>query len=141
MKKKISILLTTIFPALAKVETIKSTYIDRDQVALGVTILLVAFILLFLLELTSRYFQYKLKEKVLESGVTDQLATLLLQPDRKQSLRSCIKWLVIFLGLALGFCIIAWTDPSVWAGLAALSLCLSGSLLAYYIFLKRTDHK
>ena len=140
MKKTILISLITLFPAVASAQTAKSTYVDRDQVALGVTVLLVALILVFLLEITKRYFRHRLKERVLESGASEELAALLLQPDRKESLRACIKWLAIFLGLALGFAIIAFVNPAAWAALAVLSLCLSGSFLAYYLFLKRTDH-
>ncbi|GGH32536.1 hypothetical protein ACN9ML_10850 [Dyadobacter endophyticus] len=140
MKKRILTLFIALLPALASAQTSKSTYIDRDQIALGVTVLLIAFILVFLLELTNRYFQYRLREKVLESGVTEQLAALLLKSDRRENLQACIKWLAIFLGLALGFTIIALTNPPVWAALAALSLCLSVSFMGYYIFLKRADH-
>lgn len=139
MKKRISITFIALSPALASAQTVQSTYVDRDQVALGVTVLLVAFILVFLLELTRRYFRYRLKERILESGATEELATLLLQPDRRENLRGCIKWLAIFLGLTLGFAVISFLNPAVWAALAVLSLCLSGSFLAYYLFLKRTD--
>lgn len=139
MKKRISITFIALSPALASAQTVQNTYVDRDQVALGVTVLLVAFILVFLLELTRRYFRYRLKERILESGATEELATLLLKPDRNQNLRDCIKWLAIFLGLTLAFAIISFLNPAVWAALAVLSLCLSGSFLAYYLFLKRTD--
>lgn len=107
MKKSISTLFIALLPTLTSAQTAESTYIDHDQIALGATVLLVAFILVFLLELTNRYFQYRLKEKVLESGVTEQLAALLLKPDPRENLRACIKWIAIFLGLPLGFAIIA----------------------------------
>lgn len=140
MKKIISTIPAAFLPALASAQTTKSTYIDRDQIALGVTVLLVAFLLVFLLELTKRYFQHRLKEKVLESGVSQELAAVLLQSDRPDILRTCIKWLAIFLGLACGFAIIAFLDIKTWAAFAVLSLCLSGSFLGYYFFLKKSDH-
>ncbi|HWV29065.1 MAG TPA: hypothetical protein VN038_05410 [Dyadobacter sp.] len=137
MKKILSIISLA---APASAQAMGNTYIDRDQVALGVTVLLVALVLAFLLELTKRYFQYRLKEKILESGVSEEFAALLLQQDRRQTLQTCIKWLAIFLGMALGFTIIALVDLAPWAALAMLSLCLSGSFVGYYFFLKKSDH-
>lgn len=117
-----------------------NAYIDRDQVALGVTVLLVVLILAFLLELARRYFQYRLREKVLESGVSEELAALLLQPDRRQNFQTCVKWLAIFVGIAVGSTIIALTDLVPWAALAVLSLSLSGSFAGYYFFLKKYNN-
>lgn len=140
MKKILSIISLAFLHAPTSAQATTSTYIDRDQVALGVTVLLVALVLAFLLELTKRYFQYRLKEKVLESGVSEEFAALLLQQDRRQSLQTCVKWLAVFLGMALGFTIIALAGLAPWAALAMLSLCLSGSFAGYYLFLKKSDH-
>ncbi|PSL33887.1 hypothetical protein [Dyadobacter jiangsuensis] len=139
MKKILSIISLAFLTAPASAQAMADTYIDRDQVALGVTVLLVALILAFLLELTRRYFQYRVKEKILESGVSEELAALLLQPDRRHNLQTCVKWLAIFLGMALGFTIVSLTNPAPWAALAVLSLCLSGSFAGYYLFLKKSD--
>lgn len=139
MKKILSIISLAFLTAPASAQAMADTYIDRDQIALGVTVLLVALILAFLLELTRRYFQYRVKEKILESGVSEELAALLLQPDRRQNLQTCVKWLAIFLGMALGFTIVALTNLAPWAALAVLSLCLSGSFASYYLFLKKSD--
>ncbi|MGG7664343.1 hypothetical protein [Dyadobacter sp. BHUBP1] len=140
MKKILSIISLASLAAPASAQTMANTYIDRDQVALGITVLLVALVLAFLLELTKRYFQYRLKEKVLESGVSEEFATLLLQQDRRQGVQTCIKWLAIFLGMTVGFTIIALAGLAPWAALAVLSLCLSGSFAGYYLFLKKSDH-
>lgn len=140
MKKILSILPFALFPRLTIGQTFERTYIDRDQIALGVTVLLVAFIMAFLLELLKRYLDYRLKEKVLESGVTQELAALLLQRDPQEVLRASIKWLAIFLGLACGFGIVSVIQMPVWGALAVIALCLAGSFLAYYFFLKRSVH-
>ncbi|MBO9611185.1 MAG: hypothetical protein J7619_00750 [Dyadobacter sp.] len=140
MKKILSIISLAAVPASANAQTTPNTYVDRDQVALGVTVLLVALLLAFLLELTRRYFQYRLKEKVLESGVSEEFAALLLQSDSRQNLQTCVKWFVLFLGMAVGFTIIAFTNLTPWGALAVLSLCLSGSFAGYYFFLKKSDH-
>jgi|GEM_PF-3023315 len=137
MKKIFSVIPLASLLTSASAQAMTNTYIDRDQVALGVTVLLVVLILAFLLELARRYFQYRLREKVLESGVSEELATLLLQPDRRQNLQTCVKWLAIFVGIAVGSTIIALTDLVPWAALAVLSLSLSGSFAGYYFFLKK----
>ncbi|SDF62250.1 hypothetical protein SAMN04487996_111303 [Dyadobacter soli] len=140
MKSILSLISLIFLPALAVAQPVRTIYVDRDQVALAVTLLLVVFVLGFLLELTNRYFRYRIKEKILESAVTDELAALILQPDHKEKLRSCVKWLAIWLGLALGLAAVALTGAADWAAVAIICLCLSGSFLGYYIFLKRTDH-
>lgn len=140
MKKILSILPFALFPRLTSAQTFERAHIDRDQIALGVTVLLVVFVLAFLLELFKRYLDYRLREKVLESGVTRELAALLLQQDQQELLRTSIKWLAIFLGLASGFAIVAVIQLPVWGALAVIALCLAGSFLAYYFFLKRSVH-
>lgn len=140
MKKILLILSTALFPTLANAQTQGSTYIDRDQIALAVTVLIIAVILAFLLELVKRYLDYRLKEKVVESGVTQELASLLLHRDQQDLLRTCIKWLAIFLGLGCGFAIVAVVQLPIWGALAVIAFCLSGSFLGYYFFLKRSVH-
>nr|WP_295926373.1 hypothetical protein [uncultured Dyadobacter sp.] len=140
MKNILSILPFILFSRLTSAQAFERTYIDRDQIALGVAVLLVVIILAFLLELLKRYLDYRLKEKVLESGVTQELAALLLQRDPREHLRASIKWLAIFLGLACGFAIVAVTRLPVWGALAVIALCLAGSFLAYYFFIKKSLH-
>lgn len=136
MKTTLPIFSLILLPAWANAQASTSTYIDRDQIALGVTVLLVAFILTFLLELAKRYLDYRLKEKVVESGATQELAALLLQRDPQELLRTCIKWLAIFLGLCCGFGIVAIIRLPVWGSMAVISFCLAGSFMGYYLFLK-----
>ncbi|WAC09253.1 hypothetical protein [Dyadobacter pollutisoli] len=140
MKKILLILSTALFPTLANAQTQGSMHIDRDQIALAVTVLIIAVILAFLLELVKRYLDYRLKEKVVESGVTQELASLLLHRDQQDLLRTCIKWLAIFLGLACGFTIVAVAQLPIWGALAVIAFCLSGGFLGYYLFLKKSVH-
>lgn len=137
MKKTILILPILFLSGQVDAQTAMNHYIDRDQIALAVTVLLVAFLLAFLLELIKRYLDYRLKEKILEWGITHEVATLLLQSGQPDLKRTCIKWFLIFLGLSCGFAIVAVLGLTMWTALAAITLCLAGSFLAYFFFLTR----
>lgn len=139
MKTKLIILITLLCPA-AFAQVGRDTYIDRDLVALQASAVFVGLILVFLIEVLRRYLDYRLKEKILESGVTEELASLLLNSGRTDQKRSAMRWLLLFLGLALGFIIITFFALSLTPALAVLALGLTGSFAAYYSFLKRTDH-
>lgn len=131
MKKIISILggLGISFTAQAQAET---PYIDRDMFAVGVAIFAGGFALLFVLEIVKRLFDYQLKRRALELGLSEIPG----KPD--QAFRSTIKWLMIWVGIGTGFTLIYLTLPLGIHSVAIMSFCLAASFLGYFIYLKQT---
>lgn len=118
------------WPAYAQATT---TYIDRDLVAIGVTILAGGFGLLFLLEVVKRLFDYQLKRKALELGLPEVPAR-----DGQES-RSILKWVAIWTGLGSGLTIVQFTLPLGIHSLAIMCFCLAASFLGYYLYLKQSS--
>lgn len=140
MKKIIAALLFALLPGLVHAQIARETYIDRDLVALLASVFFAGLAVVFLLELVKRYLNHRLKEKILESGADDQLAQLLLHSEQADHRRGAVKWIFVFAGLFCGFTVMAVATLSIWPALAAMALCLTGSFLGYYYFLKRNNH-
>ncbi|QHV95373.1 hypothetical protein [Spirosoma endbachense] len=134
MKQLIRVLTALATPLTVQAQT-TTPYIDRDLFAVCVTIVGGGFVLLFILEVIKRLFDFLLKRKALELGL--QQAPTTSQPNYT----SPIKWFAIWIGLGIGLTIIYYTFPLGIHSLAIMSFCLAASFLSYFIFLKQSANK
>ena len=134
MKKLIYVLIALVTPLTVKAQTV-TPYIDRDLFAVCMTIIGGGFILLFILEVINRLFNFLLKRKALELGL--QEAPTSPQPDYT----SPIKWLALWTGLGTGLTLIYYTLPLGIHSLAIMCFCLAASFLGYFLFLKHSANK
>ncbi|WP_020597220.1 hypothetical protein [Spirosoma panaciterrae] len=132
--KKIPALLAVMAPGLVQAQT-ATPYIDRDLVALGVAILAGGVGLLALLEVIKRLFDYQLKRRALELGVSE------IPARETDEALTTLKWFSIWLGLGLGLTLVHFTLPLGIHSLAILAFCLAASFLGYFLFLKQCSPK
>ena len=93
----------------------------------------------FILTVFRQMLDYRLKRRMLEKGVSDELATHFLRPTTKDTKAQIMKWFIIFLSIGAGFIFINLTLPLGIHSLAILCFCIAFGYLAYYFFLKRIE--
>lgn len=137
--KKVNILIPgMICPFLVDAQNNHSAYIDRDVFNVCASIIVVALCMLFILGLLKRMIDYRIKTKILEKGIPEEVISSILRTRSEEDSNTIIKWFAILIGLGIAFLIIYYTLPIGIHSLAILAFCMAGSFLGYFLYLKRS---
>jgi hypothetical protein len=102
----------------------------------------ILFILLFVFMLISliKYFlDFRLKNKLIDRGMSEQLSTYLVKKNDKEKQHEAIKLAILFCGVGLGLTITYLTSPIHIHSLAIMAFSLGLSYLAYFFYLRRLN--
>ncbi|MGU3377530.1 hypothetical protein [Chryseobacterium sp. M5A1_1a] len=113
--------------------------IDKDILVMIGLLIGIALISFTILSLIKFWMEYRLKNKLISSGLSETIINSILQKSEKGSRKSTIKWFAIFAGLGFAFTIINYTLPLGMHSVAILAFCLAVSFISYFFFLKMTD--
>lgn len=108
--------------------------------ALGEIILPILFIvfLVFMLVSLIRYFlDYRLRNKLIDRGMAEQLSAYLLEKNDREKQNETIKLAILFSGLGVGLTTVYFTTPLDIHSLAIMAISLGLSYLAYFLYLRR----
>jgi len=101
--------------------------------AIFVMLAILAFIITFL----QRILDHRLKNRILDKGIPENLVTSLLQPKNGEEKNVNIKWFAILAGLGAGLLVVYYTQPLNIHSLAIMAFSISLSFLGYYFFTRR----
>lgn len=100
-------------------------------------------LMVFILAIIKAVIQYRLRNKIVDKGISDQIATSVLQPSTEDGKNLNVKWFALLAGLGMGLLIVNYTKPLGIHSLAIMAFSISLSFLGYYLFLiwqgKRSD--
>ena len=102
------------------------------------TLIAVFLITTFILSLIKLYFDHRIKNRMIDKGVSENVVSQLLQPDKKDNSNIAIKWFIIFAGVGVGLTLINVFQPFGIHSLAIMSFCIAAGFLGYYYFTKRS---
>lgn len=113
---------------------------DMDREVFNVTsiIFLIFLVMLFILAFLKRLLDYRLRNKIVDKGISEDLASSLLATTPQDSKQVNVKWFAILAGTALGLSIVYYTEPLGIHSLAIMCFCISLSFLGYYFYLKKS---
>ena len=141
--KKIITLVTVIFAGFAANAQENDnpryyTHIDPEIFKICATILAVALFMIFILTIMKRVFEYRLKNKIVDKGISDNIASSILQTSAPDDRHMNIKWFAVLAGIGVGLTIIYYTQPLGIHSLAIMAFSISLSFLGYYFFIKQS---
>lgn len=139
MKKLVSIVTIGAIPNLANAQGGKFLYINMEVFRACTVVFVVGMFMLFILAIMKYIINYRLKNKIVEKGVPDHIATSILQTDPKGNRNANIKWFVLLTGIGVGLTIVYYTLPLDIHSLAIMAFCIGASFLGYFLFLKYTE--
>jgi len=84
---------------------------------------------------------YRLKNKIVEKGIPENIASSILQTNPKEDRNINIKWFAILAALGVGFTIIYYTLPLGIHSLAIMAFSIAVSFLGYFFFLSTQKDK
>ena len=111
-----------------------------EEILRGSTVLFVLLsLMIFVLSVIKSIIQYRLKNKIIEKGIPEHLATSVLQTSSTESKNMNVKWFSVLAGLGAGLMIVNYTQPLGIHSLAVMAFTISISFLGYYFFLKQVE--
>ena len=96
-------------------------------------------ILGFILTFLKQILEHRLKNRILDKGIPENLVTTLLQPKNVDEKNVNIKWFAILAGLGAGLLVVYYTQPLDIHSLAIMAFSISLSFLGYYFFTRRSE--
>jgi hypothetical protein len=94
-------------------------------------------ILGFILTFLKQILEHRLKNRILDKGIPENLVATLLQPKNGEEKNVNIKWFAILAGLGAGLLAVYYTQPLDIHSLAIMAFSISLSFLGYYFFTRR----
>lgn len=113
--------------------------IDKDIQVMTGLIIVIALISFTILAIIKRWMEYRLKNKLIDSGLSENIINAVLQDATNRNKNSNIKWFAILAGVGTALTIINYTLPLGIHSLAIMTFCVSASFLCYFFFLKYAD--
>ncbi|RYG01624.1 MAG: hypothetical protein EOO02_12370 [Chitinophagaceae bacterium] len=144
MKK---ILTTTLLSAIAIAANAQEKTVpydpfrDRDLVhnifQVTAIVAIIYLIANWLLNMIRSWLEYRLKNRMMDKGASEFVITQFLQPQKKDTRTTAIKWSIISGGIGLGFALMFLFPPFGIHSVMIMSFCISLSFLSYYYFIKK----
>ncbi len=113
--------------------------IDPDVYKVIVVIFIILLVMRFIISILRKMLDHKLKNKILDQGISKDLASSILQTESYDEKHNNIKWFAILLTTGIGLFI---TDQYLPLGIHSfgiMAISISIGFLAYYLYLKRFD--
>tara|TARA_R110000868_G_scaffold200816_1_gene448401 strand:- start:205 stop:675 length:471 start_codon:yes stop_codon:yes gene_type:complete len=96
----------------------------------------IALVVTLVIQVTRYTLDYRLKNKIIDRGISEQLASSLLEKSATDKKEESIKWAFLLLGLSGGLLVTYSTMPLDIHSLAIIAFSIGISFLSYYFFLK-----
>lgn len=138
MKKIINIAAVTATPIIANAQN-NTQGIDRETFNACAVIFVLGLFMIFILSILKRIMDYRLKNRIVEKGIPENIASSILQTNPKENRNTNIKWFALLAGIGAGLTIIYYTLPLGIHSLAIMAFCIAAGFLGYYFFLKQSE--
>lgn len=103
-------------------------------------IFVVGMFMVFILTVMKRLFEYRLKNKIVEKGISENVAQSILESKSAEENKNAnIKWFAILAGIGLGLTGVNFTQPLGFHSLAIMAFSISLSFLGYYLFTRHSE--
>ena len=134
--KKINILAALVLatsPVFAQGGRQTSLY-DPEVIRIVFTIAVVIIFMVFILLVMKLYLGHRLKNKIMDKGLSENIAASILQTNPQEDRNSNIKWFSLMAGLGAGLLVVYYTQPLGIHSLAIMTFSISAIFLGYDLF-------
>ncbi|MCP9769084.1 hypothetical protein EGI22_14290 [Lacihabitans sp. LS3-19] len=99
-------------------------------------ILFIIFLVFMIISLIKYFLEYRLKNKLIDKGMAEQLSAYLLNKNDEEQKNEVIKLAILFCGIGIGFIMTYLTTPIHIHSLAIMAFSIGLSYLAYFFYLR-----
>jgi hypothetical protein len=140
MKKTLSTIAMSGISALATAQDPNTPHdigFNEDVFKISATIFVAILLMIFILSVLKRMLDHRIKNRIVEKGVSEELASSILRSDTSDE-NANIKWFSILTGIGIGLTLINYTSPLGIHSIAIMSFTIAVSFLGYHQYLKRS---
>ena len=145
MKKAIAILVVLMAFITANAQSNYGPFADRDfdHDIISIAGVLIGIFLFtsFFLGIIRLILDGRVKRKMLDKEVSENIVEKYLQPTNTDSKSTAIKWFFVLVCIGLGLTIINLTLPVGIHSIAIMSFSIALSFLGYFYYVKRSENK
>ena len=116
-----------------------TTINQRDIFEVTASLIMASVAMFTILNIIKRYMDFRLKNKIIDKGVSETVVASILRVNPNETRNSNIKWFLILLGIGTALTIIYYTLPLGIHSLAIMAFSIATSFLAYYFFLRQSE--
>ena len=138
MKKLITIIVAVLSCIAANAHENDRRY-NEEMFQVGGAIFAVGLFMLFIINVLKRILEYRLKNKIIDKGISETVASSILQANSGENKNANIKWFSILAGIGIGLICVNYTQPLDFHSLAIMAFSISLSFLGYYFFTRTTE--
>lgn len=113
--------------------------IDHEAMKIGAVIGTFVIIALFILTFLRYILDNRLRHRIIDKGITEELAGSLLQTTKKDDKLQTIKWVCLLAATGAGLMFVYYTLPLDIHSFAIMAFSISMGYLGYYFFLKQSS--
>ena len=114
--------------------------VDPDVYKAGIIIFLILLILSILVS-TFRYFlDHKLKNKMLEKEISDELVKSILQQDPQSAKHQSMKWFLVLMATGIGLFITNFYLPLGIHSVGIMAISIALAFMIYAVYLNRLNN-
>lgn len=100
-------------------------------------VLFITFLVFMLINLIRYFLEFRLKNKLIDRGMSEQLSAYLLNKNEQEKKNEAIKLAILSCGIGIGLTMTYLTAPVHIHSLAIMAFSIGLSYLAYFFYLKR----
>jgi hypothetical protein len=100
----------------------------------------ITLIVMLVIQVTRYILDHKLKNKIIDRNISEQLASSILEKSVADKKDDSIKWAFLLLGLSGGLTVSYYTMPLHIHSFAIMTFSLGLSYLVYYFYLRRKNN-
>jgi len=113
---------------------------NEEMLQVAGAIFVVCMFMYFIIEVMKRIFEHRLKNKIVDKGISENIAQSILATQKPVDNRYAnVKWFSILAGIGLGLTGVNYTQPLGFHSLAIMAFSISLSFLGYYIFMRNIE--
>lgn len=96
-----------------------------------------SFLIVMLITLVKYFLEFRLKSKLIDKGMADQLSNYLVEKNEQEKQNEVIKLAILFCGIGLGLLLTYFSAPLDIHSIAIMSFSLGLSYWGYFFYLKK----
>lgn len=127
-------------PKLSLDSDIDHTLKNSSSIETLLPLFAITLVVLLIIQVTRYVLDHKLKNKIIDRGISEQLASSILGNSVADKKDDSIKWAFLLLGLSGGLTVSYYTMPLHIHSIAIMTLSLGLSYLVYYFYLRRKNN-
>ena len=112
---------------------------NMDIFELCAAIFVTGMFMFFIMIVMKKIFEHRLKNKIIDKGISENVATSILETNSGENKNINIKWFAILAGLGIGLTGVNYAKPFGFHSLAIMAFSISLSFLGYYFFTRSKE--